>query len=177
MNNNLEKRVDIHACVAWVTGFSQCLEMNNGFFTDIWEIAACMKRRAGWNDCNLHCGQIGSVHYKYWNAGGDCDTTAQVKTIAGAIDAVFKNESGKWLCNTYCITMRHGGTWTGHLKISPISVCAGGCPQYDILRCYDAGCGSLEGSHHCQGNWPMNRSIQCIHLEYQYSKVSSWRSF
>ena len=44
--------------------------------------------------CTTSTGMLAGIH-----------TTAQVKTIAGAIDAVLKSDSGQWLCNTYCINM------------------------------------------------------------------------
>lgn len=80
-----------------------------------------------------------------WASGGDCGTTAEQKTIAGAIDAVFRSLEGYWDCYIYCITITHGGTWTGTLLIgtnekAQYASCGG---QFKV--CYDEGCGGLTG--------------------------------
>lgn len=146
-NDLLTKRMNTDRCVPWVDVNNTYIEMISSLWEAIWDLAVRIKQRAIGKDCNAHCGHIGAVHYKFWNAGGDCDTTAQVKTIAGAIDHVLKEESGQWLCNTYCMTMKHGGALIGYLKISVKSVCGtGGCSQHDNNKSYDSGCGSLDGS-------------------------------
>ncbi|CAG7562050.1 unnamed protein product [Fusarium equiseti] len=51
-------------------------------------------------------------------AGGDCDTIAEEKTIAGALEDHLK-QYGDPLCETRCLNLTHGGTWNGYLLIGP----------------------------------------------------------
>ncbi|KAJ5772414.1 hypothetical protein N7520_002943 [Penicillium odoratum] len=60
-------------------------------------------------------------NFKYWvtTTGKNCDTTAQTKTVAAAIDdswdQVHKNNYD-WAC----LDFGHGGTWHGHLAVATV---------------------------------------------------------
>jgi hypothetical protein len=92
---------------------------------------------------------MGGLYYRYWATSGDCDTTAEQKTIAGAIHAALKANDGDWLCNVYCITMTHGGTWIGTLLVGPNDSAMYASCGRQFKGCYDAGCGALEGWYNC----------------------------
>jgi len=146
----LEKRLDIHACSTWVKGAVQCVNDVWEGLNAVWDIAFKIKQLTSSKQCTEIHGRQGGLYYRFWSAGGDCDTTAEQKTIAGAIHAVIKKLDGEWQCNIYCITMTHGGTWKGTLLIGPsydaqFADCSG-----QFKGCYDAGCGALEGWYSCK---------------------------
>ncbi|KAJ7094094.1 hypothetical protein C8R44DRAFT_749616 [Mycena epipterygia] len=59
------------------------------------------------------------LRWRYTATGSNCDTTAQLTTIRGAIDAFLK-ESVEGQCRNVCLQMTHGGTWIGYLSVSPV---------------------------------------------------------
>lgn len=145
----LQKRMDVQACATWVTGAVACANIIWDGMENIWDIAFKIKQLANSKQCSEIHGQQGGMYYRYWASGGDCGTTAEQKTIAGAIDAVLRKLEGEWDCNIYCITMTHGGTWKGTLLIganekAQYASCGG-----QFKGCYDEGCGGLTGWYNC----------------------------
>ncbi|KAJ6095299.1 hypothetical protein N7486_006045 [Penicillium sp. IBT 16267x] len=60
-------------------------------------------------------------NFKYWvtTTGKNCDTTAQTKTVATALDDAW-DDVHKRNYNYACIDMSHGGTWHGHLAMATV---------------------------------------------------------
>ncbi|KAE8412089.1 hypothetical protein BDV36DRAFT_301248 [Aspergillus pseudocaelatus] len=60
-------------------------------------------------------------HFKYWvtTTGKNCDTTAQTKTVAAALDDAW-DQVHKYKYNWACIDLSHGGTWHGHLAVATV---------------------------------------------------------
>lgn len=59
-------------------------------------------------------------NFKYWvtTTGKNCDTTAQTKTVAAALDDAW-DQVHKYNYDWACIDLRHGsGTWHGHLAVA-----------------------------------------------------------
>ncbi|CAK1363212.1 unnamed protein product [Cercospora beticola] len=52
-------------------------------------------------------------------AAGNCDTTAEEKTIERAVLHHIKTTDGSKVCYTECLDLTHGGTWDGYLLIGP----------------------------------------------------------
>lgn len=48
-------------------------------------------------------------------SGENCDTTAQWKTIAGAMEKWYKEH--EHLCGEWCLKMTHGGNWEGYASL------------------------------------------------------------
>ena len=64
-------------------------------------------------------GSLGGFECRYQVIGGNCDTTAELETISGAIEHHLKTVENGQLCSTDCLDLTHGGTWNGFLLIGP----------------------------------------------------------
>ncbi|KAI5961835.1 uncharacterized protein KGF55_003806 [Candida pseudojiufengensis] len=145
----LVKRLSIHDCTTWVKGAGRCVNAIWDLGNDVWNISFKIRQLMTAKQCSEIHGQMGGVYYRYWSIGGDCGSTAEQKTIAGAIMAAVHKNDGDWLCNIYCITMTHGGTWQGTLLIGPSSDAMYADCGGQFKGCYDNGCGSLTGWYNC----------------------------
>ncbi|KAJ5919249.1 hypothetical protein N7466_010192 [Penicillium verhagenii] len=58
-------------------------------------------------------------NFQYWvtTTGKNCDTTAQTKTVAAALDDAW-DQVHKYNYDWACIDLTHGGTWHGHLAVA-----------------------------------------------------------
>ncbi|KAL2825045.1 hypothetical protein BDW59DRAFT_161994 [Aspergillus cavernicola] len=58
-------------------------------------------------------------NFKYWvtTTGDNCDTTAQTKTVASALDDAW-DEVHNYQYNWACVDLSHGGTWLGHIAVA-----------------------------------------------------------
>ncbi|KAL4778282.1 hypothetical protein BJX76DRAFT_362885 [Aspergillus varians] len=79
-------------------------------------LAAIIKGKSDDRDCTELSAAVGSFKFKYYTTGRNCDTTAQEKTIAGAIYKYFRSIHFN-MCGTACLRMSHGGTWNGWLRL------------------------------------------------------------
>jgi hypothetical protein len=114
----LTKRKQVKVCQALgAPAICQRVENTVNAFSD--GIARRAKALSGEHDCSVTSGRISGVTYYYHAEGGDCSTTAQEVTIAGAIEHHIKNINGGKLCQTECLNLSHGGTWNGYLLIGP----------------------------------------------------------
>ncbi|KAF2502903.1 hypothetical protein BU16DRAFT_521551 [Lophium mytilinum] len=52
----------------------------------------------------------------YGEGGDNCDSTAQLETIAGAMNKFLSSQNDS-ICGVKCIKMDHGGTWRGYVTI------------------------------------------------------------
>jgi hypothetical protein len=73
------------------------------------------------NSCGTFTGTVDGFRYRYRATGNNCDTTAQRKTIDGAIKRHL-DAANDQVCGTECWDMSHGGTWDGYLAIGQASV-------------------------------------------------------
>lgn len=96
--------------------------------------------------CKVHSGAIDDVHWRVYATGKNgkqtnCGTTAQVTTIAGAIDAYLRDVD-KDVCGVHCLRMTHGGTWAGYVSLAPAGLpvdnyyCG---PAYSFGNCVHGG--------------------------------------
>jgi hypothetical protein len=81
-------------------------------------IAAVVKSDSNNNDCTAHTGSIDDVNWKVYASGRNCDTTAQLSTIDGALTNYLRSQNDS-VCNIKCIKLDHSGTWTGYVTIAP----------------------------------------------------------
>ncbi|KAJ7094095.1 hypothetical protein C8R44DRAFT_574860, partial [Mycena epipterygia] len=113
------KRLSITDCVTATVGpLNACFQLANNIRPIGSNIASFIFSRASANDCSVHTGTIDGVQWRYTATGSSCDTTAQLTTIRGAIDAFLK-ETVDNKCINVCLRMTHGGTWTGYLLVTP----------------------------------------------------------
>lgn len=95
-----------------------CIAVTSFLLTLALGIASQVKSDSKANDCTEHTGAIDGVHWSVYAEGRNCDTTAQLDTIAGAI-AVYLRKQNSSVCGTHCIRMDHGGTWNGYVTLAP----------------------------------------------------------
>lgn len=81
-------------------------------------IAGVVKGKSDKHDCSAVDGTVARANYRVYATGRNCDTTAQLGTIAGAIDKYLRDVDSE-ICGTHCIQLTHGGTWTGYVVLAP----------------------------------------------------------
>ncbi|KAI9742610.1 MAG: hypothetical protein M1818_003751 [Claussenomyces sp. TS43310] len=100
----------------------------SGASSAIAEVVAWVQRDSSANSCapqtaNGQKSNDGSQSYnfQYWvtTTGKNCDTTAQTKTVAAALDDAW-DQVHKEKYNWACISLSHGGTWHGHLAVATV---------------------------------------------------------
>ncbi|KAJ7124264.1 hypothetical protein C8R44DRAFT_783245 [Mycena epipterygia] len=117
----IEKRTDITDCIKYVQSGQACFEITSNIRTIGSTIATVAFGSSSAKDCSVHTGSIDGVQWRYFGTGpgSECDTSAELKTIRGALDA-FLQDSVQGECQEVCLQMTHGGTWTGFLSVSPV---------------------------------------------------------
>ncbi|KAJ7463192.1 hypothetical protein FB451DRAFT_1403835 [Mycena latifolia] len=113
----LEKRLrrpSIADCIKIASAVSTCFTLGN----NIRSVGSWIKNRSDANDCSTHAGSIDGIQWRYSAIGSNCDSTALMTTIRGAVDA-FLEEDVDGRCQNVCFQMTHGGTWTGYLSVTP----------------------------------------------------------
>jgi hypothetical protein len=81
-------------------------------------IASVLKNNSDAKDCTTHTASIDNVHWKVYATGASCDTTAQVRTIQGAVNKYIDKLDGE-VCGVHCLKVTHGGTYAGFVTIAP----------------------------------------------------------
>ncbi|RHZ49224.1 uncharacterized protein CDV56_105778 [Aspergillus thermomutatus] len=87
------------------------------------DIAAMIKSKSNQNSCSLVYGTdsdgtyVEGYAYEATTSGENCDTTAEKKTIIAAVEKCANKLNGQGAIRG-CCTMNHGGTWTGHLRLT-----------------------------------------------------------
>ncbi|CCE65144.1 hypothetical protein TPHA_0K00100 [Tetrapisispora phaffii CBS 4417] len=96
-------------------------------------------------------GHVSGVYYKYVPNTGECSSTIEQETIAGAIYyALNLVEGGDYLCNVYYFTMNHFGTWHGILYVGPgITTWGATTANAQSKGCYSEGCDGLISPYSC----------------------------
>lgn len=114
----LERRLDVKYCIANTAQTGVCVGVAS-ILTQIGTgIGGALKGKSNKHDCTAQDGQIDNVTYRVYATGNNCDTTAQLGTIAGAMDKYLR-DVGSDVCGTHCIQLTHGGTWTGYVTLAP----------------------------------------------------------
>ncbi|KAJ5632652.1 hypothetical protein N7490_008991 [Penicillium lividum] len=88
-------------------------------------LVALIKTDSAKNSCTPQAGSGSSdsggqkYNFKYWvtTTGKNCDTTAQAKTVAAALDNAW-DQVHKNNYDWACLNFNHGGTWHGHLAVA-----------------------------------------------------------
>ena len=76
-------------------------------------LGAAIKSLSDQHSCRYMTGTFDNVKWSFHATGQHCDTTAQEKTIAGAIAKYIRNAEHGKICGTQCLRLNHGGTWDG----------------------------------------------------------------
>ena len=84
-------------------------------------IANSTKANSNAHDCSYHDGTVDNAQYQIHASGSNCDITAEQSTIEGGLKTYFDAHGGA-VCDVHCVQQRHGGTYTGYLKIAPKGV-------------------------------------------------------
>ncbi|KAJ7436850.1 hypothetical protein FB451DRAFT_1193644 [Mycena latifolia] len=103
----LDKRTSISDCIKIAAAVNTCFELANNIRAIGSSIASLISGSSGAHDCSVHTGSIDGIQWRYSATGQNCDTTAELTTIRGAVDAFLEH------------LMTHGGTWTGFLSVTP----------------------------------------------------------
>ncbi|KAJ7436857.1 hypothetical protein FB451DRAFT_1570906 [Mycena latifolia] len=141
-STTVEKRLSIDDCIKYVELANACFDLGNNIRAIGSSIASVVFGSSGAKDCSVHTGSIDGLQWRYYATGRNCDTTAQLKTIRGAIDA-FLRDSVNGKCQEACLKMTHGGTWTGYLSVSPVGAPApSDCGPDGYGSCVEHGDGS-----------------------------------
>lgn len=116
--HTLVPRRNIDYCIRDPARSGVCVALGGAFSAVVFGIATLAKSSSSNNDCKLHQGQVDNTVYSYYAKGDNCDTTAELKTIAGAMANYFRDQKSN-VCGTHCIKMTHGGTWEGYVSDLP----------------------------------------------------------
>jgi hypothetical protein len=80
-------------------------------------IAGLLKNNSNAKDCKVHEGSIDNVHWRAYATGANCDTTAQIRTIEGAMQKYIEKQDRE-VCGVTCLKFSHGGTYVGYVTIA-----------------------------------------------------------
>ncbi|KAK7016303.1 hypothetical protein R3P38DRAFT_2993844 [Favolaschia claudopus] len=113
-------RRNVDYCIASAAQTGNCIQAA-AFLSAIGiGIASILKSDSDNNDCTVHSGGVDGVTWTV-NATGEngaqCDTSAELKTIAGAID-VYLRAQNMSVCGVHCIRLTHGGTYSGYVTLA-----------------------------------------------------------
>ncbi|OGM47228.1 hypothetical protein ABOM_003983 [Aspergillus bombycis] len=114
-NGTLVTRTNVKACQNTLAHGFSCSSISVAAMIAA-QLAAQIYTASRQHDCGTHSGTIDGWHYEYHATGRHCDTTAEQKTIEGAIYKYLKSVEHGTVCGTQCIKLTHGGTWEGYLK-------------------------------------------------------------
>jgi len=144
-NHTLAPRTPVNICVKDSGRAGVCVAIA-GIVTTIGVAIGNSVKGSSNDGCKVHSGAIDDVHWKVYATGKngkqtDCGTTAQVSTIAGAIDEYLRDVD-KDVCGVHCLRMTHGGTWAGYVSLAPAGLpvdnyyCG---PAYSFGSCVNGG--------------------------------------
>ncbi|TDZ71680.1 hypothetical protein CTRI78_v001892 [Colletotrichum trifolii] len=113
----LDKRLNVKYCIESEAAVGTCSSVASLVAGIGFGIAGLVKSGSNNHDCTAHEGGIDSVTWRVYATGRNCDTTAQLETIAGAVQNYIRDSDSN-LCGVHCIKLTHGGTWTGYVTIA-----------------------------------------------------------
>jgi hypothetical protein len=114
----LQRRLDIKYCIGGTAQADVCIAVTSVLTQIGTGIGGALKGKSNNHDCSAQADQIDNVTYRVYATGQNCDTTAQLGNIAGAIDTYLR-DVGSDVCGTHCIQLTHGRTWAGYVTIAP----------------------------------------------------------
>lgn len=119
----LAKRKDITACEdrLWrgATLFGSAAGAAAAWFAGLKGIAYMVKDLSNQHNCGVAHASLSGIKYVYSASGRNCDTTAEVGTVIGGLDKLYRNAIANDPNSVYCIEISHGGTWNGYLLVGP----------------------------------------------------------
>ncbi|KAH8686204.1 hypothetical protein BGZ61DRAFT_454206 [Ilyonectria robusta] len=117
---SIEKRTNVQVC-QYVGVAANCVTIAVGLQQIVMTFATAIKQLSDEKSCATVSGTAagGKVKYRYYATGRNCDTAAELKTIAGALEHHLKTETDGELCRTECLDLTHSGTWNGYLLMGP----------------------------------------------------------
>ncbi|KAF7906842.1 hypothetical protein EAF00_001120 [Botryotinia globosa] len=118
-DTSLVSRTNVKVCEQILRITAQCLTVVSIVVTLSETVGAAIKSLSDAGSCGKSYGSLDGVSWVYYATGSNCDTTAEVKTIQGAIKQHLTTTDGNSLCSTECLDLTHSGTWSGFLLIGP----------------------------------------------------------
>lgn len=117
----LSKRTDVRTCLG-SSKTANCLALGSLLVSLSIGVANLVYTKSQSKSCTdtgvQEWSQDGdTVYYRYHATGRNCDTTAELSTIAGSIEKWFKKENSGKVCGFQCLSLTHGGTWTGYVSV------------------------------------------------------------
>ncbi|KAK6984217.1 hypothetical protein R3P38DRAFT_3106204 [Favolaschia claudopus] len=116
-STDMAGRRNMDYCIANAAQSGNCIAIAGVLATIGSAIASSLKSDSDNGDCKAHTGSVDDVSWEVYATGQNCDTTAQLKTIAGAID-VYLRAQNKSVCGVHCIRLTHGGTYSGYVTLA-----------------------------------------------------------
>jgi hypothetical protein len=112
------RKIDVVVAVATVVGSTASVVIAANAGTDIYEyIAQKINDKSNRNSCTLTYGSYEGYAFQATTTGSNCDTTAIYQTILNAVeDCANKLQNARSVRG--CCKFSHGGTWTGHLRLT-----------------------------------------------------------
>ncbi|KAL6831562.1 hypothetical protein V8C40DRAFT_236752 [Trichoderma camerunense] len=118
LENDLQARKHVKICTASSARAGVCVAVTAVIAQVSLGIAGLVKGDSDKHDCKAHSGSIDGVSWKVYATGRNCDTSAELKTIQGAI-AEYLRSVDDHVCGVHCLKLTHGGTWTGYVTLAP----------------------------------------------------------
>ncbi|KAJ5874126.1 uncharacterized protein N7529_002556 [Penicillium soppii] len=124
--NTLTKRTGIDTVVAAasvITAATSVIIAANSALNIYDFIADVIKSKSNANSCTMTYGTdsdgtyFEGYAYEATTTGSNCDTTAEKKTILGAVEKCANRLHSRGATRG-CCTFSYGGTWTGHLRLT-----------------------------------------------------------
>lgn len=115
---SLEKRLNVNICTVDVAHAGVCVAVGAVIAQVAFGIAGLVKSDSNAHDCTAHQASIDNVTWRVYATGRNCDTTAQLETIQGAVTKYLEKQDKK-VCGVHCLKLSHGGTYVGYLTIAP----------------------------------------------------------
>ncbi|RAH63740.1 uncharacterized protein BO66DRAFT_362513 [Aspergillus aculeatinus CBS 121060] len=144
--NKLAVREPVQVCESTLSRMAQCATIAGAVFSWSAAIAGAAWAWSQHKDCSLHSGTIDGWQYQFHATGRNCDTTAQQKTIHGAIYHYLSAIEGNTVCGTQCLSLKHGGSYAGYLKFGKVGVFDSGAycgPTLHFENCASGGVNSF----------------------------------
>lgn len=114
-SSSVEKRTNVNVCTKGAANAGVCVGVA-GVLTQLGlGIATLLKGNSSNSDCSTHTGSIDNVQYSVYATGRNCDTTAQLNTIQGALNHFISSVDDDEICGVQCLRLTHGVTWTGYV--------------------------------------------------------------
>lgn len=144
------KSTDMKEPIYWLTGSTSCVyeywEMADG----IWKTGYDIYRLLHSNRCDVVMDRYGAYYYKYYANPGQCASTIEQKTIAGAIQAALRALDGQWLCNIYAFEVDHAGSWHGTIIVGPnMAAWSTAINKANYKGYMSEGCSGLQAPYTC----------------------------